>query len=80
MGTPLKSNIDTQNDAMFVRRSRDTSKKPMILGIYVRFRGVISRNASRCFSSTPNFDIFGEQFVHSLLVLCLKRKHSCTSE
>ena len=29
---PLKSNIDTQNDAMFERRSRDTS-------LYVRFRG-----------------------------------------
>ena len=35
--TSLKSNIDTQNDAMF--EAGDTSKKPSFWGIYVRFRG-----------------------------------------
>ena len=35
--TPPKTNMDTQNDAIF--EAGDTFKKNIILGIYVRFRG-----------------------------------------
>ena len=42
--TPLKSNIDTQNDAMF--EFGDTFSKPPFFGIYVRFRGGVFFHSS----------------------------------